>query len=113
MRLAIICDNERAWSLPTWAKTIPLLLKSGYDIRGLWVLKTKRSHRNFLWYKNRFGLSSVLKLALFSLVSYLFSVFPNFSSFKKMSSTNTVNIFNSDNVNSNEIQNWLKMEEIF
>lgn len=71
-RLAILTVDDDIWALACWARTIPVLKNSGYDVAGIWFCPDRlgpyRGRDIGRWYGALFGQWDCFRLGLFHTV---------------------------------------------
>ncbi|MBD1157334.1 hypothetical protein IDH10_04145 [Pelagibacterales bacterium SAG-MED20] len=79
MKINILVDNDKCWSLNIVRKLIPYLKKKQIIVDHIWILPNKLSNlkgsKISYWYLKTFGIIVFLKLSIF----YMLALFYNFS----------------------------------
>tara|TARA_Y100000589_G_scaffold304646_1_gene317963 strand:- start:2096 stop:2938 length:843 start_codon:yes stop_codon:yes gene_type:complete len=121
LRLAVISDTDKVWSLPLWDSLIPKLQGLGYDVRGFWLCPNRLGpHKNnaiLHWYLNHFGLMNVVMLAIFAFIRRTRCLFASLLGrgafrFKDISALHNIKLYEAQSPNAVLFQNWMRSEKI-
>lgn len=121
-RLAVICQNERLWSLFAWNRVFrDNAIPSVYELVGFWSCREKfaklkkREVRG--WYRRTFGLTTFVGLGMFHLVFRLVTAFKQIAgqyhtSFMGLCRAKQVRHHHAASPNDPAFINWLITERI-
>lgn len=121
VRVAIITEEDKIWSLYVWERTIPLLKKSGVELIGLWNCPPKLSRLNpnevKLWYLKTFGNFTFLKLGIFAAIAMVNRLGGSFlasrpRSFRNLCNQEKVRYFSCSSPNDEVFINWIKENDV-
>jgi folate-dependent phosphoribosylglycinamide formyltransferase PurN len=114
-RIALFTSDDEIWALPTWKKTIPLLLKD-HDFVGIYLfperLANLKGMKIPLWYLNVFGYQSSIFLALFGLKRFFYLHLSSISNWKQLAQHYGVQLRHATSPNSEEVVKWTKDNEV-
>ena len=122
-RIAIVCQNDKLWSLYAWNKAIPLLTKmpEEYEIAGFWVCDERfinlEKNDIWKWYLKTFKTLNFLFLAtfavLFKIIAFTKSLRSGYSmSFKSLCKSYHIPYHTTSSPNNKELSDWVKENKI-
>ena len=103
MKINILVDDDKCWSLNIVRKLIPYLKRKKIIIDHIWILPNKLSnlkgHEISHWYLKTFGIIVFLKLSIFYILSILHNFSNRINNFKDLALKNNIkyNFINSTN----------------
>jgi len=121
VRVAIITEEDKIWSLYVWERTIPLLKKSGMEPIGLWICPPKFSrlkpNKVKWWYLKTFGIFIFFKLAIFAAIATLNRFLASFfvsrpRDFCELCRQESVNYYSCKSPNDDAFIDWIKENNV-
>lgn len=122
IKIAIICNDDKLWSLYAWNKTFKSKVFQGdFSCKAFWTCDNKlgniKPNEVLKWYMGTFGKGNFLKLAMFTVLFKLNAIFKYLFdgyclSFKSLSQKYNVPHYATSGPNDPQFIKWLKDNDI-
>ena len=103
IKINILVDNEKCWSLNIVRRLIPYLKKNKIDINHIWILPNKLSNLKdksiSIWYLKTFGILVFIKMSIFYTLAIVNNFFNRVNNFKDLALKYNINYTYINSIN--------------
>jgi hypothetical protein len=114
-KIAIFTADDSTWALPTWTKTLPLLIQN-YDVVGIYLfpdrLGSLKGNQTLRWYWQIFGPYNVLIMALYAVRVKFGLVCAPIGNWQQLARKYQLQLLEAESPNHAEVVRWTEVNDI-